>query len=62
MKSLVKDDPAKAVGIAARKIREEAFEEFGDDEEFYDHLFSELGTDAALEKQLQRTRSNKSNA
>ena len=56
MKSLVRSDPAKAVGIAARKIREEAYEEFGDDEDFYDHLVSELGTDAALEKQLLRTR------
>ena len=56
MKSLVRSDPSKAVGIAARKIHEEAYEEFGDDEDFYDHLVSELGTDAALEKQLLRTR------
>ena len=30
MKSMVRSDPAKAVGIAARKVREEAYEEFGD--------------------------------
>ena len=56
MKDLVRNDPAKPVGHAARKIREEAFEEYGDEGEFYDHLVSELGSEAALEKQLLRTR------
>ena len=51
LKSFVNNDSAKAVGIAARKIRDEASEEFGEDEEFYDHLISKLGTHTALEKQ-----------
>ena len=31
-------------------------EKFGDNEEFYTNLLSELGTDSALEKQMYRVR------
>ena len=56
MKELVRNDPAKPVGIAVRKVREEAFETYADEDDFYDHLVYQLGSDAALEKQLLRTR------
>ena len=56
MKELVRNDPAKPVGIAVRKVRKEAFETYADEEDFYDHLVYQLGSDAALEKQLLRTR------
>ena len=56
MKELVRRDPAKPVGHAAWSIRIEAAKEYSDDEEFYQNLVIELGSDAALEKQLLRVR------
>ena len=45
MKHLVRKDPAKAVGKAVRAVRIEAAKEFSEDEDFYQHLVAELGTD-----------------
>ena len=56
MKDIVRKDPAKPVSHAARVVRLEAAREYGDDEEFHQNLVSELGSDAALEKQLLRVR------
>ena len=56
MKSLVRQDPAKAVGKAVRAIRIEAAREYSEDEVFYQKLVAELGTDSALERQLLRVR------
>ena len=55
MKSLVRQDPAKAVGKAVRKIRTKV-KEYSEDEVFYQKLVAELGTDSALERQLLRVR------
>ena len=38
MKELVKKDPAKPVGHAAKQIRIEAAREYGDDQEFYQKI------------------------
>ena len=56
MKSLVRKDPVKAVGKAVRAVRIQAADEYGEDEDFYQNLIAELGTDAALEKQMLRVR------
>ena len=48
MKEIVKSDPAKPVGNAIRRVREQAFEEFHDEKDFYTNLICALGTDAAL--------------
>ena len=56
MKELVRSDPVQPVGKAVRKVRVEAAERFGDDEDFFLHLIAELGCDSALEKQLLRVR------
>ena len=56
MKDIVRKDPVKAVGKAVRKVREAAADEYGEDEDFYQHLDAELGTDSAIEKQLLRVR------
>ena len=56
MKNIVRQDPVQACGKAVRKVRIEAAEEFGDDEDFYQHLVVEMGTDSSIEKQLLRVR------
>ena len=56
MKDIVQKDPVKAVEKAVRKVREAAADEYGEDEDFYQHLVAELGTDSAIEKQLLRVR------
>ena len=56
MKSIVRTNPALPCGQAVRTVRIQAATEFGNDDDFYKHLVAELGTDAALEKQLLRVR------
>ena len=56
MKNIVRGDPVQPVGKAVRKVRVDAAEEYGEDEEFFWHLIAELGSDSALEKQLLRVR------
>ena len=56
MKQLVRKDPATAVGKQVRAVRIDAACEYSEDEDFYQHLVAELGTDKALEKQLLRVR------
>ena len=56
MKEIVRCDPVQPVGRAVRKVRVEAAEMYGEEEEFFDHLITELGSDPALEKQLLRVR------
>ena len=56
MKSIVRANPALPCGQAVRTVRIQAATEFGNDDDFYKHLVAELGTDAALEKQLLRVR------
>ena len=41
MKNIVRQDPVQACGKAVRKVRIEAAEEFGDDENFYQYLVVE---------------------
>ena len=41
MKNIVIKDPVQTCGKAVRKVRIEAAEEFGDDENFYQHLVVE---------------------
>ena len=56
MKSIVRANPALPCGQAVRTVRIQAATEFGNDDDCYKHLVAELGTDAALEKQLLRVR------
>ena len=56
MKDIVRSNPAQSCGQAVRTVRIQAATEYGDDEDFHIHLVAELGTDAALEKQLLRVR------
>ena len=56
MKDLVREDPVKPVSFAVRKVKIEAAEMFAEDEDFYQHLLSELGHDSALESQMLRVR------
>ena len=56
MKNIVRANPTGTCGEAVRTVRIQAATEYGHEDDFYKHLVAELGTDAALEKQLLRVR------
>ena len=58
MKEIVRKDPTQPVGKAVRTVRVQAAELYSNDDDFYSHLITELGTDSALEKQLLRIRTD----
>ena len=54
MKEEMRKNPSQPCGEAVRKIRIQAASEYAHDENLYNHVVAEMGTDRALEKQVLR--------